>query len=235
MARTRHVLPERGAARQIALAGAILLVVGLALAALISVDLVAANARDLAINTWFWNLGQAHGVLLSCARAVSWLADGQRNIITVPVVAIVLLLCRQWRWAVFLVVVSQAGLVISNLLKFGIARERPPFIANSDLQQHLSFPSGHTFSGFTVWMAMALIAWYVLPRRASVPVAVVLAAIGLLQAPARLLVGKHWVTDVIGSWLIGSGWLLLVWAGFVWWLAPRTCQNSNQIPRTGQM
>lgn len=204
-----------------ALIGAALLLVGLALAAVIARDLAAANARDLAINTWFWDLGQDQPWLHSAARALSGFADGQRNIITVPVVAIVLLVCRQWRWAVFLVVSSQVGLLISNLLKFGIARERPPFIANTDLQQHLSFPSGHTFSGFTVWVALALIAWYVLPRRASVPVAVVLAVIGLVQAPARLIVGKHWVTDVIGSWLIGSGWLLLVWAGFLWWLAPR--------------
>ena len=85
----------------------------------------------------------------------------------------------------------------------------------------LDFPSGHTFAGFTVWAAMAIVAWYLLPRRAATPVAAVLLVVGLLQAPARLIVGKHWLSDVVGSWFIGSGWLLLVWAGFLWWLAPR--------------
>jgi undecaprenyl-diphosphatase len=184
-------------------------------------DLTAANARDLAVNTWFWNMGEAHPWLHDLAKAISWFADGQRNIITVPIVVIALVIMRKWRWALFLIVSSQAGLLISNLLKFSVSRERPPFLATDGIQQHLSFPSGHTFSGFTVWCAMALIAWFLLPRRAAVPVAVVLAAVGLLQAPARLIVGKHWVTDVLGSWLIGSGWLLLVWAGFLWWLAPR--------------
>ena len=199
----------------------VLLALGLSLAAFIAHDLVAANARDLPINTWFWDSGQAHPGVLSAAQGLSWLVDGPRNIVIVPIVAVVLLVFRQWRWALFLVVVSQVGVLLSNLLKFSIARERPPFIENSDLQQHLSFPSGHTFAGFTVWCAMALIAWYLLPVRASVVVAPVLAVVGLLQAPARLLVGKHWVTDVLGSWLLGAGWLLLVWAAFLAWWAPR--------------
>ncbi len=199
----------------------VLLALGLSLAAVIAHDLVAANARDLPVNTWFWEFGQAHPAVLSAAQSLSWLVDGPRNIVIVPIVAVVLLVFRQWRWALFLVVVSQVGVLLSNLLKFSIARERPPFIENSDLQQHLSFPSGHTFAGFTVWCAMALIAWYLLPVRASVVVAPVLAVVGLLQAPARLLVGKHWVTDVLGSWLLGAGWLLLVWAAFLAWWAPR--------------
>lgn len=116
---------------------------------------------------------------------------------------------------------SQLGVLVSNLLKFSIARERPPFIENTDFQQHLSFPSGHTFAGFTVWVAMALIAWYLLPGTWASVTAALLALIGMMQAPARLLVGKHWVTDVIGSWLLGAGWLLLIWGIFLWWWAPR--------------
>lgn len=191
------------------------------LAVLIARDLTAANARDLGVNTWFWNLGQTQPWLLSAATFVSWFADGARSVVIVPVLAVILVGLRQWRWAVFLLVSSQLGLVISNVLKFMISRERPPFIENSDLQQHLSFPSGHTFAGFTIWAATALIAWYLLrPPWANIA-AVMLLVVGLLQAPSRLIVGKHWVTDVIGSWLIGAGWLLMVWAAFLWWLAPR--------------
>lgn len=230
VAYARHDLPQRRTALPLSITGAGLLVCGLALAAYIASDLAAANVRDFAINTWFWNLGQAHPWLLVGAQRASWLVDGPRNIVIVAAVSILLLVLRQWRWAIFLVVESQVGVLVSNLLKFSIARERPPFIENTDLQQHLSFPSGHTFAGFTVWCALALIAWYLLPVRASVPVAAALVAVGIVQAPARLIVGKHWLTDVLGSWLIGSGWLLLVWAAFVWWLAPRAWQDSKSIP-----
>ena len=221
MPEARHRLPERNAAPRIALVGAALLVTGLALAALIVSDLAAANARDLAVNTWFWELGQSHAWLLQAAGAISWFADGARSAVIAPVLIVLLFGLRQWRWAVFLLVSSQAGLLLSNALKFAIARERPPFVEHSGLQQNLSFPSGQTFAGFTIWAAAAIIAWYLLrPPWANV-VTVALLAVGLLQAPTRLIVGKHWITDVIGSWLIGAGWLLLVWAGFLWWLAPR--------------
>ena len=222
MASPRHRLPERAAAGRIALVGAGLLIVGLVLAAVIASDLAAANARDLAANTWFWDLGQANGWLLQAAGVISWFADGARSAVIAPVLIVVLFGLRQWRWAVFLLVSSQLGLLLSNALKFAIGRERPPFVENTDLQQHLSFPSGHTFAGFTIWAATAIIAWYLLRPPWANAAAVVLLAVGLLQAPSRLIVGKHWVTDVLGSWLIGAGWLLLVFAAFLWWWAPRS-------------
>ena len=226
----KHTLPTRSAAGRIALVGAALFALGLCVAAFIAWDLAAANARDLSVNTWFWNVGQNEGWVLAWAEFLSWFADGPRNIVIAPLVAVLLLLCRQWRWAIFLLASSQLGLVISNILKFSIARERPPFIENTDFQQHLSFPSGHAFAGFTIWAAMAIIAWYVLrPPWANV-VTTVLLVVGLLQAPSRLIVGKHWVTDVIGSWFIACGWLLLVWAAFLWWLAPRPRETAETSP-----
>lgn len=216
-----HRLPERSKSKRLAVIGLVLFALGLCVAVSIVVNLAAANARDLPVNSWFWNLGQTQVWPLALAQFFSWFADGPRNIVIAPLTALVLVLVRQWRWAIFLLVSSQLGLVISNVLKFSIARERPPFIENSDLQQHLSFPSGHAFAGFTIWAAMALIAWYLLrPPWANV-LAVCCLCVGLLQAPSRLIVGKHWFTDVIGSWLLGAGWLLLVWAAFLWWLAPR--------------
>lgn len=214
----RHALPARESVPKLAIVGGILVALGLTLAAVVASNLEAANVRDLGVNTWFWDLGVQHPWIADTAQFFSWFAAGMRNIVVVPVTVIILLVARQWKWAVFLVVVSQGGLLISNALKFSISRERPSFVESDSLQQHLSFPSGHTFSGFTVWIAMALIAWYLLPKKASVPIAALLTVIGLMQAPSRLIAGRHWLTDVIGSWLIGAGWLLLVWAAFVWWI-----------------
>jgi membrane-associated phospholipid phosphatase len=218
-------LPAREVAPRVALTGSILFGIGLLTAAFIWSDLAAANRRDLALNEWFWSLGQTHPWLLSAAQAVSWIADGPRNIAVVILIALGLVLVKQWRWALFLALVSQVGVLISNALKFSIARERPPFIEVTDFQQHLSFPSGHTFAGFTVWIALALMSWYLLPKRIAPVVALICVVFGILQAPARLLVGKHWITDVIGSWFLGAGWLLLVWAAFLWWWAPRSADS----------
>jgi len=220
-----HQLPDKSAAKRLALIGIALFALGLCVALSIAMNLAAANARDLPVNSWFWDLGQTQRWPLAFAEFVSWFADGPRNIVIAPLIALVLLLTRKWRWAIFLLASSQLGLVISNVLKFSIARERPPFIENTDFQQHLSFPSGHAFAGFTIWAAMALIAWYLLRPPWANALAVLCLSIGLLQAPSRLIVGKHWFTDVIGSWLIGAGWLLVVWAAFLWWLAPRSADS----------
>lgn len=215
MTLTRHSLPDRARGLRLAGVGAVLLSLGLVLGVVIAMDLAASNARDLSVNEWFWSLGQSNPWVLGLAERASWLADGPRNILIVAVVAIVLVIARQWRWAVFFVLCSQLGVLLSNALKFSIARERPPFIENTDLQQHLSFPSGHTLAGFTVWCAMAIMAWYLLRRPWSTMVAVALVIVGLLQLPSRLIVGKHWLTDVIGGALLGAGWLLLCFGIFV--------------------
>ncbi|MBM3798435.1 MAG: hypothetical protein FJW31_31365 [Acidobacteria bacterium] len=55
----------------------------------IALDLAAANARDLPVNTWFWDLGQKQGWVLALAEFFSWFADGPRNIVIAPLVAVI--------------------------------------------------------------------------------------------------------------------------------------------------
>jgi undecaprenyl-diphosphatase len=218
---SRHVLPSREHAWRFGAVGGGVLAVGLMLTWWIAVDTVAANARDLPVNTWFFELGIQYAWIDVGAEAVSWFAGGTRNVVVVPVVIVALLIARQWRWAIFLGVVTQAGLLVSSALKALVSRERPPFIEHTDFQLYLSFPSGHTFAGITVWVSLAVIAWYVLPRPWATGAGITLAVIGLLTGPSRLILGKHWLTDVLGAWLVAAGWWLLVWGAFLWFLAPR--------------
>jgi membrane-associated phospholipid phosphatase len=76
---------------------------------------------------------------------------------------------------------------------------------------------------------MGIIVLYLLPRPWSTILAVVPIAIGLANGPSRLVLGRHWVTDVLGAWLLASGWLLIVWAAFVWFLAPRRDQLVDDL------
>ena len=223
----RRTLPPRASALPFAIAGLVVLSLGLALAWVIGQDTVGANARDLPVNTFFFALGQEHSWIAQGSEAVSWFAGGARNVIVVPVALVILLIARQWRWAIFLAVSSQAGLLVSSALKATVARERPPFADPSDFQRYLSFPSGHTFAGITVWLAMGVICWFLLPRPWSTVTGITLGIIGLLNGPSRLVLGKHWLTDVLGAWLVAAGWLLLVWAAWLWWLAPRSTPDQE--------
>ncbi|CAB4816176.1 unannotated protein [freshwater metagenome] len=40
--------------------------------------------------------------------------------------------------------------------------------------------------------------------------------VGVLVGPSRVILARHWGTDVLGGWLLATGWLLLVWAAFLW-------------------
>jgi undecaprenyl-diphosphatase len=215
-------VPERRQASRFAVAGVALLLPGLMLAGFIVATGTWLNDRDLGLNTWFANLGESSGLLNQVSTWLSWIGAGERTLQVVIVVSAVLVMTRQWRWAVFLVVSSQTGALLSTTIKHAVGRQRPPFGDFDASQLTSSYPSGHTFAGITAWVAMGIIVLYLLPRPWSTILAVVPIAIGLANGPSRLILARHWVTDVLGAWLLASGWLLIVWAAFVWFLAPRT-------------
>jgi len=71
-----------------------------------------------------------------------------------------------------------------------------------------SHPSGHvvhatTFFGIPTWFA-----W----RHGRRDVAVIFAGLVVVMGPGRVLpgAGVHLVSDVLGGYLLGSGWLLIV-------------------------
>jgi len=96
--------------------------------------------------------------------------------------------------------------------KLIVKRPRPGgdgiIVIQADLRDS-SFPSGHVlhyvvFWGFVAYLLMVRLA----PRKWRwLPVAY-LSALVVLVGPSRVYLGHHWVTDVLGSYSLGSGLLL---------------------------
>lgn len=111
-------------------------------------------------------------------------------------------------WFFMAVSMATSGLLI-NAMKFAIGRERPRFMfedGNADFNPFFqpiadsSFPSGHTQS---IWTAMLALCFLFPPLR--IPFIIIATAIGA----SRVIVGAHYLSDVVASIFIAFATVLL--------------------------
>ena len=108
----------------------------------------------------------------------------------------------------FLALVEGGQLLLVNLVKVLVARARPDVEQLAGVSSH-SFPSGHTATAAATFAALALLLGR--RRRLGIRQGLAAAAGGLtaLVACSRVLLGVHWVTDVLAGAALGWGWAAL--------------------------
>lgn len=104
-------------------------------------------------------------------------------------------------------------LFLSPLLKVLVDRPRPPFdIASiTDPSSGSSFPSGHAFNSFVlfaflIFLVTILVSTTWIRRAAQIFLVVLILAIGV----SRIYLNAHWPSDVLGAYLLGSFFLVLL-------------------------
>jgi membrane-associated phospholipid phosphatase len=95
-------------------------------------------------------------------------------------------------------------------LKFATARVRPPFVDGITAGSP-SFPSAHATVSMAVFGFLALAIAQGLPPREQIVVLAGACVLVLLICFSRLLLGLHYLTDVIAGAVIGVFWLVLGW------------------------
>lgn len=130
--------------------------------------------------------------------------------ILTTVLAAGLLLKKHRRAAVFVVVVMVATSLVTTLLKVQVGRGRPPWQNENGLLTTQSFPSGHA-SSVTAFAAICVVLAIMLVRRASTRrvIYAVLAVWVVLVCADRVLLGRHYLSDVTAGALLGAGMVLL--------------------------
>ncbi len=101
--------------------------------------------------------------------------------------------------------------LLVDLIKLAIHRPPPPVADMLAGTPGFAFPSGQATRSAACLLMIAFVASGVLPSWRS-KVSAVTAALGLtiLVGLARLTLGVHWLTDVLGGWALGVLWFAVV-------------------------
>jgi undecaprenyl-diphosphatase len=138
------------------------------------------------------------------------------TIVVLPIFLLVggaLVATRRFGAAVFLTVALVGSLVIDAAMKLVFERPRPKLDYAAVLPDY-SFPSGHAMNGVVFYVSIALIAWSVFGRRIGLVSTIAAGILAIGIGLSRIYLGFHYMTDVIGGWLAGIVWLLIVGAIF---------------------
>lgn len=119
---------------------------------------------------------------------------------------------RFWSW--LLPVSLLGGACLNMAWKGWFQRERPGYSGLADLLASYSFPSGHALHAGVFYGMLALMAWQKLADRPAVRAVAVSAALtmALLVAASRVVLGVHYLSDVVAGLLGGLAWSALLMA-----------------------
>jgi membrane-associated phospholipid phosphatase len=113
----------------------------------------------------------------------------------------------------FMATVGLGELLLSNVLKTIVGRERPSVLRLVAANGY-SFPSGHTVAAAAATSAIALVLGRDRSRRTRAVLAGAAALVAVSVAASRALLGVHWLSDVIAGLAIGWGWFTIVAIAF---------------------
>jgi undecaprenyl-diphosphatase len=132
----------------------------------------------------------------------------------------VTLLQRQWLAALFMVAAGVTGLLVGNALKFLVTRARPSaeLVWVYDVSEDYSFPSTTALLSVVL---LGMVCYLAGRERSWSPFVIVVLGVSLtlvlVIGISRIYLGEHWATDVLGGWLFGGAWLLILIALHRWW------------------
>jgi undecaprenyl-diphosphatase len=153
------------------------------------------------------SLVAGHAAAVSVVKTVTWLGSSGVLWTVTGTAAVVLAIRRRWRLAIYLLVAGAGALTLDPVLKALVGRLRPVVAHPIAYGTGNSFPSGHALGSIVCYGALYLVflpatrgTWR---RLFTVAIAALIVAIGA----SRLLLGVHFISDVLGGWALGITWL----------------------------
>lgn len=184
-------------------------------------------AVDLATRDRLHSLALDHPLLVAILQVLSAVGTTPAYLVLFVPLAVWLLRRGRPRQAAFLLVALVGSAATNLAVKSLVGRARPVFEHPLARATGLSFPSGHAQAAVVAYAALLVV---VLPLLAGAwrRVAVVLAAVMVLAIGfARVGLGVHYLTDVVGGYLLGGAWVAAMIALFRGWGGERSRPDAG--------
>lgn len=160
---------------------------------------------------------------------------GSMVVLTLFVAAVAgyLWLLRQCTFAVLVVLSALSGNLLVSGMKVLFDRARPDASFAAFVVPSLSFPSGHASMSALVFLTVASL---LASATGGLPIRLYLlgvaAAMTVLVGASRVVLGVHWLTDVLGGWVFGTAWAI-AWLLLATELKRRGRLSSGRVHSSG--
>lgn len=172
---------------------------------------------DRSVATDLHRFALRHSAFTATMRALS---DSGKTVVWFAVMALVagwLLHRRLRRLATFVAVTVVGSSLLNNAVKLVVHRARPHLSDPVALAGGKSFPSGHAQAAIVGYGILLAVFLPIIDRRWRPLVVTVATLLVLLIGFSRIALGVHYLSDVIGAYLIGTVWLIGMISAFRTW------------------
>lgn len=150
------------------------------------------------------------------------------SLIVIPVIsliALVLLLRKQWRRGAYLIATLWGSLIINLAAKEFMHRVRPHLWDSPAPEIDYAFPSGHATISMTLVMALIIVTW---GTAWCWLIAIVGSFFVVGIAWTRLYLGVHFPSDILAGWMVSVAWAIGVSLILKPGLVKAIASNDNQ-------
>lgn len=156
-----------------------------------------------------WGYDHTTDLTRHVLNAVTWLGS-TGGVITMIAAALIVELRRRPTVSLpgFLLAVLIGQAILSNGVKNVVANVRPTINPIARSLGH-AFPSGHTVGAAACFAAAALVLGRGRSRNTQAILAGAAVAVAVAVAASRVLLGVHWLSDVLGGLALGWAWFML--------------------------
>jgi len=145
--------------------------------------------------------------LVTVIKAVTWLGSDGVLWAVIGASVVVLALRKRWRLAAYLLITGAGALVLDPVLKSLVGRLRPVVAHPVAHGAGNSFPSGHSLGSVVCYGAVLLVFLPAARGRWRAAFITMIVTLVTLIGISRILLGVHYLSDVVGAWSLGIAWL----------------------------